>query len=243
MGMTVAELKKKGASELNDAQLKALVVGKAVWIKNNVTGEQYWQPFTAEGQTTVFRVGANAVVPSAVGSVEHDGYQGTTGPYRIEGGKLVIPVSQQPYAVTLYKLGNTYYGARSNEFGYANYEIIEAPQIALNPLTAVANQFSLELGLTEEQRKQIVPILLQEIKQLGELKKDTQLSGLDKVKRLREIGVSFDDQLKPLLNADQQQKFQTLREDLRRRLAEAAADQAVDKLKTQVSTFFPGAKK
>ena len=47
------------------AQLKALVVGKAVWIKNNVTGEQYWQPFTAEGQTTVFRVGTNAVVPSA----------------------------------------------------------------------------------------------------------------------------------------------------------------------------------
>ena len=243
-GMTVAELKKKGASELNDAQLKALVVGKAVWIKNNVTGEQYWQPFTAEGQTTVFRVGTNAVVPSAFGSVERDGYQGTTGPYRIEGGKLVIPVSQHPYAVTLYKLGNTTYAARSNEFGYANYEIIEeAPQIALNPLTAVANQFSLELALTEEQRKQIVPILLQEIKQLGELKKDTKLSGLDKVKRLREIGVSFDDQLKPLLNADQQQKFQTLREDLRRRLIETAAEQAVDKLKTQVSTFFPGAKK
>jgi len=242
-GMTVTELQKKGASALNDAQLKALIVGKAFWVQNNVTGEQFWQPFTAEGQTTVFRVGTNAVVPSSVGNVERDGYQGVTGPYRIEGGKLVIPVSQHPYAVTLYKLGNTYYAARSNEFGYANYEIIEAPQIALNPLIAVANQFSLELGLTEEQRKQIVPILLQEIKQLGELKKDTKLSALDKVKRLREIGVSFDDQLKPLLNADQQQKFQTMREDLRRRLAEAAADQAVEKLKAQVSSFFPGARK
>jgi hypothetical protein len=242
-GMTVTELQKKGASALNDAQLKALIVGKAFWVQNNVTGEQFWQPFTAEGQTTVFRVGTNAVVPSSVGNVERDGYQGVTGPYRIEGGKLVIPVSQHPYAVTLYKLGNTTYAARSNEFGYANYEVIEAPQIALNPLTAVANQFSLELGLTEEQRKQIVPILLQEIKQLGELKKDTKLSGLDKVKRLREIGVSFDDQLKPLLNADQQQKFQTLREDLRRRLVEAAAEQAVEKLKAKVSTFFPGATK
>jgi hypothetical protein len=191
----------------------------------------------------VFRVGTNAVVPSAVGSVERDGYQGTTGPYRIEGGKLVIPVSQHPYAVTLYKLGNTYYAARINEFGYANYEIIEAPQIALNPLIAVANQFSLELGLTEEQKQQIIPILNDELKQLGALKKDTTLSALDKVKRLREIGVSFDDKLKPLLNADQQQKFQTMREDLRRRLVEAAADQAVEKLKAQVSTFFPGAKK
>lgn len=28
---------------------------------------------------------------------------------------------------TVYKLGDKYYGARSNEFGYANYEIIPAP--------------------------------------------------------------------------------------------------------------------
>ncbi len=49
--------------------------------------------------------------------------------------------------------------ARSNEFGYVNYEIVPAPQIAANPLTALSNQFSLELKLTEEQKKQIVPIL------------------------------------------------------------------------------------
>jgi hypothetical protein len=242
-GMTVAELQKKGASALTDAQLKALIVGKAVWVQNNVTGEQYWQPFTAEGQTTVFRVGANAVVPSAVGSVERDGYQGTTGPYRIEGGKLVIPVSQHPYAVTLYKLGNTYYAARSNEFGYANYEIIPAPQIAVNPLTEVSNQFSIELGLTEEQRKQIVPILLQEIKQLGELKKDTKLSGLQKVEALRKIGVSFDEKISPLLNPEQQQKFQAMREELRRKIVEETADKALEKLKAEASTFFPGARK
>ena len=61
-------------------------------------------------------------------------------------------VSQEPYSVTIYKLGDTYYGARSNEFGYANYEIIPSPQFVQNPLTAMLNQFSIELGLTEEQR-------------------------------------------------------------------------------------------
>jgi hypothetical protein len=242
-GMTVTELQKKGASALTDAQLKSLIVGKAVWVQNNVTGEQYWQPFTAEGQTTVFRVGTNAVVPSSVGNVERDGYQGTTGPYRIEGGKLVIPVSQHPYAVTLYKLGNTYYAARSNEFGYANYEIIPAPQIAVNPLTEVSNQFSIELGLTEEQKKQIVPILLQEIKQLGELKKDTKLSGLQKVEALRKIGVSFDEKISPLLNPEQQPKFQTMREELRRKMVEEMAGKALEKLKAEASAFFPGARK
>ena len=173
-GMTVTELKKKGINALNDAQLKALIVGKAFWLRNNVTGEQFFQPFTAEGQTIVYRVGADAIMPSAYGNVVRDGYQGTTSAYRIEGGKLVIPVSQQPYAFTFYKVGDTTYAARSNEFGYANYEIVPAPQIAANPLTALSNQFSIELGLTEEQKKQIVPILQQEIKQLGELEEGHQ---------------------------------------------------------------------
>ena len=171
-----------------------------------MTGEQFFQPFTAEGQTTVLRVGTGAVFPSAFGNVERDGYQGTTSAYRIEGGKLVIPVAQDPYSFTFYKVGDTYYAARSNEFGYANYEIVPAPQIAANPLTALSNQFSIELGLTEEQKKQIVPILQQELKQLGELKKDTKLSGLQKVEALRKLGVSFDEKISPLLNAEQQQE-------------------------------------
>ena len=75
-----------------------------------------------------------------------------------------------------------------------------------------------------QQKQQIVPILKEELKQLGALKKDTSLSGLKKVERLREIGVSFDEKLKPLLNADQHQKFQTLRENFRRRLVEEMAE-------------------
>ena len=64
-GTTVAELKKKGGNALGDAQLKALIVGKAFWMRNNVTGEQFSQNFTAEGQMHMFHVGANAVLPSA----------------------------------------------------------------------------------------------------------------------------------------------------------------------------------
>ena len=202
-----------------------------------MTGEQFFQSFTNEGQTNVFRVGTNATMPSAFGNVERDGYQGTTSAYRIEGGKLVIPVSQEPYAFTFFKDGNTTYAARSNEFGYANYEIIPAPQIAANPLTAVSNQFSIGLGLTEEQRKQIVPMLQQEIKQLGALKKDAKLSGLQKVEALRKIGVSFDEMISPLLNAEQQAKFQAMREALRRRMIEEMAATALQKAESAVSAY------
>ena len=89
----------------------------------------------------------------------------------------------------------------------------------------MSNQFSIELGLTEQQKQQIVPILKEELTQLGALKKDTSLSAVKKVERLRQIGVSFDEKLKPLLNAEQQQKFQAMREDFRRRMIEEMAEQ------------------
>jgi hypothetical protein len=238
-GTTVADLKKKGATALSDAELKALIVGKAHWLRNNVTTEQFWQSFTAEGQTTLFRIGTNASVPSGFGNVERDGYQGTTSPYKIEDGKLITFVSQDPYALTFYKLGDTTYAARSNEFGYANYEIVPDPKIAINPLTEVINQFSTNLGLTEQQRQQIVPILKEEIKQLEALKKDASLSAVRKVERVREIGSSIDERLKPLINPGQQQKLQALRDELRMRLVDKMATEASKKIETDVKSWFP----
>ncbi|MFN8642242.1 MAG: DUF3604 domain-containing protein [Candidatus Binatia bacterium] len=233
-GMTVAALKAKGATPLNDAQLKALIVGKAFWVRNDVTGEQFSQNFTADGQTTVFHVGRYADVPSGYGDVMRGGYQGATTPYKIDGGKLVTFVSQDPYAITVYKLGDTYYGARSNEFGYANYEIIATPQIAANPLTEVSNQFSLELGLTEQQRQQIVPLLQQELKELAALKTNTALSSLQKIEQLRQLGQSFDQKISPLLNAEQQPKFQAMRNEMRRKIIEQMASGVAQKVEGAV---------
>jgi ribosomal protein L15 len=240
-GMTVSALKQKGAVELNEAQVKALIAGKAYWVQNNVTGEQFSQNFTADGNTVVFRVGFNALTPSGTGKTAQDGYEGSTGRYQIQGGKLITWVAQEPYTTTFYKLGDTHYAARSNEFGYANYEIVAVPQFALNPLTALSNQFSTELGLTEEQRRQIVPILQEELKQLGELKKDTRLSNLQKAEALRKIGVSFDERISPLLNPEQQKKFQAFRVEMRRQIVEGIVDQAAQKVKSAVSAWFADA--
>ncbi len=107
----------------------------------------------------------------------------------------------------------------------------------MNPLNDLANQFSLELGLTEDQRRQIVPFLKQELTKLGELKKDTKLSALQKVEKLREFSTSLDDNIKPLLNAEQQQKFQAVREAARRRLAEAVVDKAVEKARQTIRDY------
>jgi hypothetical protein len=131
--MTVADLTAKGATALNDAQLKSLIVGKAVWVRNNVTGEQFSINYTAEGESVAYHVGRNATAPSSVGNLVQSGYQGVSSPYKIEGGKVVTTLSQDPYSVAVYKLGDTYYGARSNEFGFANYEMLAKVPEFVNP--------------------------------------------------------------------------------------------------------------
>jgi hypothetical protein len=242
-GTTVADLKKKGATQLNDAQLKAFIVGKAFWVRNNVTSDTFSVSYTVDGDSNVWHIGKYTTMPSYIGNPILNGYQGATTPYKIEGAKVVTKVSQAPYSTTIYKQGDTYYGARSNEFGYANYEMIPSPQFVLNPLTAMINQFSLELGLTEQQKQQIVPILKQAAPQLEALKKNTSLKPLQKIEQLKQIADSVDSKITPLLNPEQQQKFQAIRDEHRRELIVKMASQAVEKVGTDLKKVETDAEK
>ncbi len=235
IGMTVADLKAKGATALGDAQLKALIVGKAYWVRNNVTGEQFSVSYTPDGDMNVWHIGNGATIPSYVGNPMRNGYQGNTTPYKIEGGKVITKVAQDPYSLAIYKLGDTYYGARSNEFGYANYEIIPYPPNVLNPLAALGSQLAIELGLTEEQKAQITPMLKAEMPKLEALKKNTSLKPLDKIEQLKQISSSVDAQITPLLNADQQKKFTEIRDEFRREMIEKMSGKLAQKAEAEIS--------
>jgi hypothetical protein len=230
----VTDLKAKGSTALSDAQLKALIVGKAFWVRNNATGDQFSVSYTAEGQSNVWHIGHSATIPSYIGNPIRNGYEGVTSPYKIEGGKVVTNISQDSYSMTIYKLGDTYYGARSNEFGYANYEMIPSPQFVLNPLTAALNTFSIELGLNEQQKQQIVPFMADEAKQLAALKKNTSLKALEKIEQLKQISGTIDAKITPLLDPEQQKKFQVMREQMRRDMIEKMGSQAIQKAETKV---------
>ena len=157
-GITVADLKKKGAVALSDAQLRALIVEKSVWLENTVTGDRYQIVYGASGKSASAKpatpiepgyvterfaanqgelqlryVGRKFVLPSAVGDAASANYLRTSSPYYINNGKIVTALVGTPIEVTVYKMGDKYLGARSNEFGYVNYQIV--PAVAeLNPL-------------------------------------------------------------------------------------------------------------
>lgn len=157
-GVTVADLKKNGAVALNDSQVNALIVEKSIWLQNTVTGEKFQMGFSAsgksaagkpatpvepgyvterfaanQGQYTVRYLGSNTSLPSLTGDAALKSRLGTAGAYYINDGKLVIALVGTPIEIAVYKVGDKYLGARSTEFGFANYELI--PAVAeLSPL-------------------------------------------------------------------------------------------------------------
>src|SRR5947199_10362308 len=87
----------------------------------------------SQGQFQVRYVGKGVAMQSLTGDTVDASYLGTSRTYNIQNGKLVIDLVGTPIEISVYKVGDKYLGARSNEFGYANYEMI--PAVAeLSPL-------------------------------------------------------------------------------------------------------------
>jgi len=96
-----------------------LVVGKTVRVRNTVTGGLYEILYGTEGQRLITAVNGKTPDLNLMGDMMH----GLQNQYEIRNGRLITNIAGAPFEVTVYKLGNKYYGARSNEFGYANYEV------------------------------------------------------------------------------------------------------------------------
>lgn len=109
------------------------------------------------------------------------------------------------------------------------------PQFVLNPVKVMLNLFSIELGLTEPQRQQIMPISKGAIPKLEALKKNAALKPVDKLEQLKQISDDVNSKVTPLLDQQQQQKFQQIREQHRRELVEKMASWVVQKVETYVN--------
>ena len=162
-GTTVADLKKQGAVALDDAQLKALIVEKSDLAAEQRDRRQvhdhlrrprqgrrreaaHARPSRATSRSASRRPGpvpgslrragrwrcrASSATRSAAAISE------TSRTYIIQNGKIVTELVGTPIEITVYKVGDKYVGARSNEFGYANYEIIPT-QTEVSPLSATS---------------------------------------------------------------------------------------------------------
>jgi len=130
-----------------------------VWLQNNVTGDKYmiiygelgrgadidknltpaepgWvtQQFPKnQGQMQLRYVDKKTTLQSLTGDAATGGYLGSSRTYNIVNGTIVTELVGSPLEVKVYKVGDKYIAARSNEFGYANYQMIPAVE-ELSPL-------------------------------------------------------------------------------------------------------------
>jgi hypothetical protein len=168
-GLTVADLTQSGATLLSEDTLSKLIVGKAIWVRNNVTGEAMKIRYDEDGTAVILHVGRDAMLPSLSGDLPQRSYQTTASTYEISDGKIVTHISSTPITMAVYKSsaaqgGNapreqeTYYGARSNEFGYANYEILLKGPADLVELPA-SDQESVQQEDKDQSQYLNVPVL------------------------------------------------------------------------------------
>ena len=122
-GITVAQLSKKGAVALNDAQLKDLVVGKTFTVRNRVTGQHFDILYGRDGRRLITSIDGKQPPPGEAFDVMASDELGAPAAYEIQGGHLITTVAMTPFDITVYREGNKLLAARGNEFGYANYEI------------------------------------------------------------------------------------------------------------------------
>jgi hypothetical protein len=116
---TVAELVGQGAVALDDAKLRALVVGNTLRVRNAVTGQRFEILYGTGGQRLVTAIEGAAPDLHSMAETLHAGQA----QYEIRPGRLSTLVAGTPFEVTVYRLGDRYLAARGDEHGYASYEV------------------------------------------------------------------------------------------------------------------------
>ena len=110
-GITIADLQKKGAMALDDAQLKALVVGKTFKVRNRVTGDRFEILYGKDGRRLDHQCERKAT------PTRRDlGCRGAMARWalplitRSAAVGIVTTLEMTPFEVTVYKLGDKYRG-------------------------------------------------------------------------------------------------------------------------------------
>lgn len=131
-GVRIADMANSGGKALDQQALVALAVGKTVWLKNLVTGDVFRTVWDATGQRVLLNIDPSRPLPQHFGNAAQDSYLGVPVHYEITGGKIVENFGNELLSWSAYQVGDRTLLARSNEFGYANYEVVNAPETLLD---------------------------------------------------------------------------------------------------------------
>ncbi len=91
----------------------------------------------------------------------------------------------------------------------------EPPSPEKQEAMAKLEKMSAELQLTPQQKKQMLPIMMEDGKKMKAIKSNTTLGPMEKMMQLKQVGTDMDAKVQPILNPQQYQKFQQIRQQER----------------------------
>ena len=94
-------------------------------VRNTVTGQVFEMLYGVSGRRLITSIDGKQPPVGDIGDVLHAGELGSPAQYEISNGRITTTIGGTPFEVTVYLVGDKLIAARSNEFGYANYEIEE----------------------------------------------------------------------------------------------------------------------
>lgn len=125
-GLMVADLVKRKATALGDAELKSLVLGKNLVVRNNVTGETATVLFGMDGKRIISEEDGKLAKGGDLLAIMHNMPSPSSAAYAIKDGHIVTTLGGTPFKLTVYHSGDKYFAARDDEFGHANYELVRS---------------------------------------------------------------------------------------------------------------------
>jgi hypothetical protein len=105
---------------LSVSEMRSLFVGKTVKVTNTLTGEETIITLNPDGTRTIIK-GVDLKEEDV--SFLHGFSEAITEPYQFRDDKLYFTVGQKEFDINIYPSDGKYLAARSDEFGFVNYEV------------------------------------------------------------------------------------------------------------------------
>lgn len=127
-GMTVESLAKQGIQPLKAAEIKKLVVGNIIVVRNTETLENFAARFATSGKRILSRVAAQKDGPRLVYVPLGDQADANIADYEIKDNRLITYFDNKRFEVQIFHMDKKYYAARSTDNGAVNWELILVTQ-------------------------------------------------------------------------------------------------------------------
>lgn len=123
--LTESSLSRRGIEPLRDRELKELIVGKTLIVRNRATQQLYEATYSADGNRQVRNITERRLHYLTYQAFHGGSVPEGVAPYKIKNGEVITTFDGRLFTVRVYIIEGKYFGARSGEGGAVNWELVE----------------------------------------------------------------------------------------------------------------------